>query len=96
MLKPNLQDDIESDLKDAVNLHQRAVSDYAKCLQFNKIMADLLSRLEDSEECRLADKVMSILIECNPKEGSHCDRAAQIEKRMQKLIEKSSSTGRFL
>jgi len=86
MPRPDLPDDIEKDLKHAADLHQRAVSDYAKCLEFNQIMADLLSRLEDYENDKLADKVMSILIECNPKEGSHCEKASQIEKRMEKLI----------
>ena len=87
MPKPELPDDIENDLKHAVRLHQRAVSDYEKCLKFNKVMADLLNRLEDCAKDKLADKVMSILIECNPKEGSHCEKASQIEKRMEKLLQ---------
>jgi plasmid stability protein len=86
MPKANLPDDLDKDLKHAACLHQRAVSDYEKCLEFNKIMADFLSRLEDCENEKLADKVMSILIECNPKEGSHCEKASQIEKRMEKLL----------
>ncbi len=82
----NMPDDIKSDLKKAVTLHQRAVSDYAKCLEFNRIMADLLDRLETCDGHKLAGKVMGILIDCNPKEGSHCDQASQIENRMKKLF----------
>ena len=86
MPKANLPDNLDKDLKHAACLHQRAVSDYEKCLEFNKIMADLLSRLEDCKNEKLADKVMSILIECNPKEGSHCDQANQIGNRMNSLL----------
>ncbi len=82
----NLPDEIKIELKNAVELHQRAVSDYAKCLEFNKIMANLLDKLEDCGKTKLADKVMGILIECNPKEGSHCDQATQIGNRMNSLL----------
>jgi hypothetical protein len=86
MLKQNLPEGILTEFKKAAALHQRAVSDYAKCLEFNQIMANLFTTLEDSENYKLADKIMSILIECAPKEGSHCEKATQIENRMKTLI----------
>lgn len=82
----NLSKDIKRELEEATTLHQRAVSDYAKCLEFNKIMANLLDKLEDRDQLKLADKVMGILINCNPKEGSHCDQATQIGNRMNSLL----------
>jgi len=86
----NLPEEIKKELENATALHQRAVSDYAKCLEFNKIMAGLLDKLEDCGSSKLADKVMGILIECNPKEGSHCDQASQIGSRMDSLLTKQS------
>jgi len=77
-----IPDDIKSDLEKAVVLHQRATSDYKKCLQFSKLMSDLLARLEDAGCFRTADKVMGILLECNPKEGAHCDSATRVGKKM--------------
>lgn len=77
-----IPDDIKRDLEKAVALHQRATSDYEKCMEFSKLMSDLLARLEDAGCFRTADKVMSILLECNPKDGAHCDNAIRVEKKM--------------
>jgi len=88
MLLQKLPEEIKIELKNAAALHQRAVSDYAKCLKFNKMMAGLLEKLENCDSSKLADKVMGILIECNPKEGSHCDQASQIGSRMNSLLMK--------
>ncbi|MBC8316596.1 MAG: hypothetical protein H8E41_01730 [Desulfobulbaceae bacterium] len=80
-----ITDDIRKDLEKACALHQRAVSDYSKCVEFSKIMSDLLARLEDNDCLRTADKVMTILLDCNPKEGSHCDKATIVGERMKKF-----------
>lgn len=81
----NIPDDIRKDLDRAFDLHQRASSDYAKCLEFNKIMSDLLGRLEDAGCYRMADRVMGILLDCNPREGSHCDKATLVGEKVKKL-----------
>ena len=80
-----LPEKLKKELRDAAGLHERAVSDYEKCVAFNRIMADLLDRLEDSDCHDLAEKVMSILINCNPKEGSHCEKASLVENQMKKI-----------
>ena len=85
----NIPHDIEADLEKAALLHQRASSDYEKCLEFNKLMSDLLGRLEDAGCYKTADKVMGILIDCNPKQGSQCDKAARIEDKVKKIHKKS-------
>ena len=77
--------DIKEDLEKAALLHQRASSDYEKCLQFNKLMSDLLGRLEDAGCNKTADKVMGILLDCNPKQGAQCEKAARIEDKMKKF-----------
>jgi len=77
--------DIKEDLAKAAILHQRASSDYEKCLEFNKLMSGLLGRLEDAGCYKTADKVMTILIDCNPKQGAQCEKAARIEDKMKKF-----------
>ena len=80
-----LPEDIQKDLEKACSLHQRATSDYAKCIEFNKLTSDLLGRLEDVGQFRLADRVMTILLDCNPKEGSSCDKASITGERVKKF-----------
>jgi hypothetical protein len=83
--------DIQTDLEKAAMLHQRASSDYEKCLEFNKLMTDILARLEDAGCTRTADKVMTILIDCNPKQGAHCEKAMRIGEKSDKLAKISGS-----
>ncbi len=84
-----MTEDIPQELKDelekAALLHQRATSDYEKCQEFNRLMSDLLGRLEDAHCDRTADKVMGILLDCNPKPGSQCDKATRIGEKMKKF-----------
>ncbi len=80
-----LPDDINTDLEAARNLHLRATSDYQKCLEFNKLMSNLLARLEDDGYYKLADRVMSILLDCSPKEGSSCEKATLIGDKIKKI-----------
>lgn len=77
--------DIREDLEKAVLLHQRATSDYEKCVEFNKLMSGLLDRLEDAGCNKASDKVMGILIDCNPKPGSQCEKATRIGEKIKKL-----------
>ncbi|MBU0680834.1 MAG: hypothetical protein KKD73_05365 [Proteobacteria bacterium] len=80
-----IPEDIKRDLAKAALLHQRASSDYQKCVEFNKLMADLLARLEDAGCDRMADRVMGILLDCNPKEGSSCEKATLVGEKMKKI-----------
>ena len=81
----NIPDAIKKDLEIACSLHQRAVSDYSQCMEFNKVMSNVLVQLEDSQCLKVADKVMSILINCNPKEGAHCDNSVLVGEKMKKF-----------
>lgn len=85
IMADEIPDDIKKDMEKACGLHQRATSDYEKCVEFNKLMSDLLTRLEDAGCNRMAGKVMTILLDCNPKEGSSCDKATIVEERMKKF-----------
>lgn len=78
-------DDIKKDLQKACLLHERAVSDYAQCMKFSKLMSDILARLEDTRCYNTADKVMSVLLDCNPKIGAHCDKSTVVAQLTKKL-----------
>lgn len=80
-----IPDDIKQDLDKAILLHDRAVSDYSKCIVFSELMTDILARLEDNRCYQMADKVMSILLNCNPKIGAHCDKSTIVAQAAKKL-----------
>ncbi len=86
----DMAENIKEDLEKACILHERAVSDYALCMEFSKLMSDVLARLEDAQCWDTADKVMSILLDCNPKIGAHCDKSTivgQVTKKLRRCSE---------
>ena len=89
-MSEKLPDAIQHDLCQARDLHLRATSDYKKCLEFNKTMSDLLGRLEDEGYDQMADKVMTILMECHPREGAHCDKSSSVATKIQKITHEFS------
>lgn len=80
-----LPGDIKKDLEKACIMHERATSDYEQCAAFSKLMCDLLSRLEDADCYDTADKVMMVLLDCNPKTGAHCEKATIVRQVIEKL-----------
>ena len=80
-----IPEDVAQDLQKACTLHQRASADYQKCMEFNKLMSNLLGRLEDADCYRTADRVMTILLDCNPREGAHCDKSTMVGEKMKKF-----------
>ena len=85
-MNERIPDDIRHDLEKAAALHERTSSDYEKCVEFSKLMSDLLARLEDARCDRLADKIMAILLDCNPREGAHCDNSMRVADRMKRIV----------
>jgi len=84
-MNEKIPDDIKKDLEKVCILHERAASDYDQCMEFSKLMSDILARLEDVQCYQIADKVMSILLNCNPKIGAHCDKSTVVAQAAQKL-----------
>jgi hypothetical protein len=74
--------DLVEELLSICRLHEQAVCDYNKCREFSERLSDLLMTLEDMEFCRLADRLMSILLNCKPKEASHCEKANLVGEMM--------------
>ncbi len=77
--------ELRAALDRAVRLHERVAADFEKCQEFNRLMSELLGRLEDAGCDRTAGRVMGILIDCNPKQGSQCDKATRIGDKVRKL-----------
>ncbi|UEC42834.1 MAG: hypothetical protein METHAR1v1_900003 [Methanothrix sp.] len=69
-------------------LHGDAICDAEKCRDFNRRMSDLLMKLEDAGEDRLADRVMEALAVCSPKTGSHCDNSERMKGMLERLSER--------
>lgn len=81
----DIPQDIKEGLEKAASLHERVAADYEKCQEFNRLMSALLGKLEDAGCDRTADRVMGILLDCNPKPGSQCDKATRIGDKMKKI-----------
>jgi len=43
----DMPEGIKKEIENTRALHTRAFSDYKQCVEFNKLMSDLLARLED-------------------------------------------------
>lgn len=66
-------------------LHEQAVCDHEKCREFSETFSNLLVRLEDLKYYRTADRLMSILINCSPKEASNCEKATLVGEMMKEI-----------
>jgi hypothetical protein len=84
-MSEKLPEELRRDLQRARSLHDRAVSDFSQCVEFNRLMAALMCRLEDEGHYRKADKVMSLLIDCQPKDGARCEKATLVGDRVKKF-----------
>ncbi len=74
--------DLVEELLFICRLHEQTVCDYNKCRELSERLSDLLMTLEDMEFYRLADRLMSILLNCKPKEASHCEKANLVGETM--------------
>jgi len=84
-MSEKIPQDIKEELDKAAILHQRTSADYEKCVEFNRLMASILGRLEDAGCHKTAGKVMTILLDCNPKQGAQCEKSARIGEKMQRF-----------
>jgi hypothetical protein len=66
-------------------LHEQAVCDHEKCREFSESLSAFLVKVEDMKYYITADRVMSILINCSPKEASHCEKATLVGEMMKEI-----------
>jgi hypothetical protein len=82
LMVETVPEDILKELQLLCVLHGQAICNHKKCREFSERLSDLLMTLEDMEVYRLADRLMSILLNCKPKEASHCEKANLVGERM--------------
>jgi hypothetical protein len=70
-------------------LHEQAVCNKEKCREFGERLSVLLVRIEDMKFYRTADRLMSILINCSPKEASHCEKATLVGEMMKEMTKEA-------
>ncbi len=85
MIEKNLPGEIVKDLKSVCELHEQAVCNHEKCREFSENLSELLVRLEDMKFYGTADRLMSVLINCKPKEASHCEKANLVGQMMKEV-----------
>ena len=81
----NVPTEIVKELQSVCQLHEQAVCNHDKCREFSESLSELLVRLEDMKFYRTADRLMSILLNCKPKEASHCEKANLVGEMMKEI-----------
>ena len=94
MFEKNIPNKVIQDLDSISHLHEQAVSNHDKCREFSEKLSDFVIRLEDLKLYRTADKLMSILINCKPKEASHCEKANLVGEMMKEIVKEAQNTAR--
>ena len=85
MVETNIPKEIIKDLQSVCQLHEQAVCNHDKCREFSESLSELLIRLEDIKFYQIADRLMSILLNCKPKEASHCEKANLVGEMMKEI-----------
>ena len=81
--------EIVKDLQSVCQLHEQAVCNHEKCREFSESLSGLLVKLEDMKFYRIADRLMSILLNCKPKEASHCEKANLVGEMMKEITKET-------
>ncbi|MDR7664700.1 hypothetical protein RG963_02630 [Methanosarcina sp. Z-7115] len=81
--------EIVKDLQSVCQLHEQAVCNHDKCREFSESLSGLLVKLEDLKFYRIADRLMSILLNCKPKEASHCEKANLVGEMMKEITKET-------
>jgi hypothetical protein len=89
MIEKNIPNEVIQDLDYISHLHEQAVSNHDKCREFSEKLSEFVIMLEDMKLYRIADKLMSILINCKPKEASHCEKANLVGEMMKDVVKEA-------
>lgn len=66
-------------------MHDEAIANCEKCREFANRMSLFLSELEDMGCQSIANMAMDVLLFCNPKVASHCDKASMEKGRLEHM-----------
>ena len=83
----NKQNWVEADqtIEWLCKLHDEATANSELCREFANRMSLFLSELEDLNCQSMANMAMDILLLCNPKVASHCDKANMGKGRLEQM-----------
>lgn len=90
----NIPREIVKDLQSVCQLHEQAVCNHDKCREFSERLSGLLVRLEDMKFYRIADRLMSILLNRKPKEAFHCEKANLVGEMMKEIVKEAKNTAK--
>lgn len=91
----NIPSEIVKDLQSVCQLHEQAVCNHDKCREFSESLSALLVRFEDMKFYRIADRIMSILLNCKPKEASHCEKANLVGEMMKEIVKEVQNSAKY-
>ena len=77
--------EIQEELNQLYELHEKGASDPGKCREFNSRSSLFLQRLEELEAFDIADRVMDLLAGCSPKDFSPCDNRLSTKGALERL-----------
>ena len=77
--------DANQEIERLCKLHDEAVANSELCREFSNQMSLFLSLLEDLNCQSMANMAMDILLLCNPKVASHCDKANMERGRLEQM-----------
>ncbi|MGA9097678.1 MAG: hypothetical protein WB392_01965 [Methanotrichaceae archaeon] len=85
--------EINKEIEQLCKLHDEAIANYEKCREFANRMSLFLSEMEDLGCQSMANRTMDVLVNCNPKVASHCEKAnmeknllAQMKTEIEKML----------
>ena len=90
----SIPSEIIKELQSVCQLHEQAICNHDKCREFSESLSGLLVRLEDMRFYRIADRLMSILLNCKPKEASHCEKANLVGEMMKEIVKEVQKAAR--
>ncbi len=77
--------EINQEIEQLCKLHDEAIANCEKCREFANRMSLFLSELEDMGCQSIANMAMDVLLFCNPKVASHCDKASMEKGRLEHM-----------
>ena len=83
--------DINKKIEQLCKLHDEAIANAEKCREFANRMSLFLSEMEDLGCQPMANKAMDVLVNCNPKVASHCEKANMEKNLLEQMRTESES-----
>lgn len=74
------------EIEQLCKLYDEAIANSEKCSEFANRISLFLSELEDLKCQSMANMAMDILLLCNPKVASHCDKASMEKGRLEQML----------